>query len=483
MPSKRRLIVSDYHETLTGRVIVIGHGTISKCFLDMLMAQGLHQSFQITVANAEPASDIEGSNWYKYVQCKLEEKSYKRQLPELADRGDIIVNLSVSVNCLDIAGWCQDHGVVYIDTAFEPWDGDIFEESLPPVQRTVYWYHSEARAVAKENWADGGPTAVFGHGANPGLVSHFVKAALIEAAKSLDVFDQVPSCQSDWALLSEKLDIRAIHFSERDTQVSPVPRRPGEFHNTWSPVGFIEEASRPSEFGFGTHEKSEHKLMCEHESGPRNARYIPQPSCHVRLQSWVPKGGAISGMLLPHSECITISEYLTVERDGNATYRPTVAYSYLPCDSAVCSLHDVSMQGWKMPKTYVVLNGEITDGADELGVLLLGPKIGALWYGSYLDIKHSRTILPGHNATAIQVAAGVLAAMLWAARNPAEGYCEPESLPYDEVLKVATPFLGEIQNVRTDWRPWQPDQHLYANEHEASPDPWQLKTYLTVRER
>jgi homospermidine synthase len=473
----------DRHDAITGRVIVIGHGTISKCFLDMLYAQGLHTDFRLTVVNAGPVDSSQVSNWYKYVQCRLSEENHKTQLAKVAGAGDIVVNLSVSVDCLDIADWCQDNGAIYIDTAFEPWDGDIFEETLPPQQRTVYWYHAEARTHARENWSKGGPTAIFGHGANPGLVSHFVKAALVEAAKVLDDFDAMPNSQEDWALLSQKLDIKMIHFSERDTQVAPTQRRPGDFYNTWSPIGYIEEASRPSEFGYGTHEPAPTPPMRAHADGPGNALYIPQPSCHVRLQSWVPRGGEISGMLFPHSECITISEYLTVQDNGTATYRPTVAYSYLPCDSAMSSLHEVSMQGWRLPENYVVLNDEITEGADELGVLLLGPRIGALWYGSYLEIEQSRKRLPGHNATAVQVAAGVLSALLWAARNPDKGYCEPEDLPHDEVLAVAEPFLGEMANVHTNWQPKQPDQHLYPQEHTRTPDPWLLQTYLSVKMR
>ena len=48
---------------------------------------------------------------------------------------------------------------------------------------------------------------------------------------------------------------------------------------------------------------------------------------------------------------------------------------------------------------------EITDGIDELGVLLMGHKKGAYWYGSQLDIDEARELAPYNNATSIQVCA------------------------------------------------------------------------------
>ena len=49
--------------------------------------------------------------------------------------------------------------------------------------------------------------------------------------------------------------MRAIHIAERDTQVQDVPKKIGEFVNTWSIDGFIGEGCQPAELGWGTHEK------------------------------------------------------------------------------------------------------------------------------------------------------------------------------------------------------------------------------------
>ena len=99
------------------------------------------------------------------------------------------------------------------------------------------------------------PTAVVDHGANPGLVSHFVKRALLELHRALRGGSTHPASREDWATLARDLDIKTIQISERDTQVSSLPKAVNEFVNTWSIEGFYEEGTAPAELGWGTHER------------------------------------------------------------------------------------------------------------------------------------------------------------------------------------------------------------------------------------
>ncbi|CAF4177090.1 unnamed protein product, partial [Rotaria magnacalcarata] len=59
----------------------------------------------------------------------------------------------------------------------------------------------------------------------------------------------------DYPQLAYLLDIKAIHISERDTQLTNDPKKVNEFVNTWSIDGLAEEAVAPAEMGWGTHEK------------------------------------------------------------------------------------------------------------------------------------------------------------------------------------------------------------------------------------
>ena len=97
------------------------------------------------------------------------------------------------------------------------------------------------------------------------------------------------------------------------------------------------------------------------------------------------------------------------------------------------------MNNWRIPKQHRILANEIVDGADELGVLVLGSPHGSWWFGSRLTIQETRTIANDTNPTAMQVAAGVLSATRWILDNPSEGYCESEDLPSSR--SCSTPVL------------------------------------------
>jgi homospermidine synthase len=86
--------------------------------------------------------------------------------------------------------------------------------------------------------------------------------------------------------------------------------------------------------------------------------------------------------------------------------------------------------------------------------------------------------LGGPDPTAIQVAAGALAAAVWAVRNPGRGYCEPEALPHDEVLAVARPYLGPMASVATDWTPLGGRGIAAPEPWLDEDDPWQFGNFL-----
>ena len=124
---------------------------------------------------------------------------------------------------------------------------------MPPSLRTNYALREQVLAVRDAQ--KGGPTAVLTHGANPGLVSHFVKQALLNVAADTSVDAGNPKTREEWAALAAKLGVKVIHIAERDTQVANTPKKLNEFVNTWSVDGFVSEGCQPAELGWGTHEK------------------------------------------------------------------------------------------------------------------------------------------------------------------------------------------------------------------------------------
>ena len=267
----------------------------------------------------------------------------------------------------------------------------------------------------------GGTTAVSCCGANPGMVSWFVKQALLNIAGDLKLEVQRAEVARGMGRLAKRVGVKGIHIAERDTQRAMKPKPIEVFVNTWSVEGFLSEGMQPAELGWGTHEKKLPKNGFKHKTGCQAAIYLTQPGANTRVRSWTPTAKAQYGFLVTHNESISIADYFTL-RDGRRRtqcYRPTCHYAYHPCNDAVLSLHELFGQaGKRQPAIHILDEHEIADGIDELGVLLYGHKKNAYWYGSQLSIDETRAIAPYQNATGLQVTSAVLAGMVWALENP-----------------------------------------------------------------
>jgi homospermidine synthase len=200
------------------------------------------------------------------------------------------------------------------------------------------------------------------------------------------------------------------------------------------------------------------------------------------VYSWVPLGGQIIGMVIRHGEALSITEHLTVSDDERPIYRPTVHYAYLPTDAAMDSLSELRMRGLQLQPRLRIMQDEIVHGRDELGVLLMGHDLNAWWVGSQLDIDEARALVPGQNATTLQVAASVLGAVFWMIKHPDEGFNVPDDLAHDEVLAVANPYLGPCPSVQSDWTPLVNRRHLFGawggKAMPAAEDLWQFDSFL-----
>ena len=186
-------------------------------------------------------------------------------------------------------------------------------------------------------------------------------------------------------------------------------------------------------------------------------------------------------MVIRHGEAFTISDHLTVWKDGEPIYRPTVHYAYLPTDAAIASLHELRMNSYQMQGKVRIMNDEIVSGKDELGVLLMGHDLDSWWVGSQLDINEARSLVPHQSATTLQVAASILGAVTWMIKNPRKGLCVPDDLPHTEVLEVARPYLGPMLSVHTDWTPlknWNDSFEHFGRPRPNHDDVWQFDTFL-----
>lgn len=480
--------------TFGGRILILGCGSVSQCLQPLILRHFDMDFSKITIMDFTdmrhtiPDTLAAGVN---YVQDKITRENLATLLGQYVSAGDLLIDLAWNIDCGEIIQWCHDHGVLYINTSVELWDPYEDAALQPPAERTLYVRHLSLRRRV-QSWAEPGPTAVVEHGANPGLVSHWTKVALIDIAKNMLAQGLCTPTQktglenalrdADFARLGMYTGTKVIHISERDTQISDKPKEVNEFVNTWSVEGFREEGVAPAEMGWGTHERTLPPNAHVHTYGPMNQICLAQMGMNTYVRSWVPKAGEIIGMVVRHGEAFTISDHLTVWEEGKPIYRPTVHYAYLPTDAAIASLHELKMRGYDLQANQRIMNDEIISGADELGVLLLGHGLNGWWVGSQLDIDETRTLVNHQNATTLQVAASVLGAVFWMIRNPNKGFNVPDDLPHDEVLAVANPYLGPCPSVPTDWTPlknrYDPYERWNPCGKPGQEDMWQFGTFV-----
>ena len=465
------------HTGFAGRLVIVGLGSIGQGVLPLLLRHIEMPAERVAIVTAEQRGHAVAAEYgIRFIEKALTRDNYRAVLAPLLGAGDLLLNVSVDVSSIALIELCQEIGALYLDTCIEPWPGGYTDPNLPPSARSNYALRESALALRARH--PEGPTAVLTHGANPGLVSHFVKQALIEAAAASGLSADIPSDRAGWGRIAERLGVKAIHIAERDTQVAATPKEPGEFVNTWSIDGFVSEGSQPAELGWGTHERHFPPDGREHDFGSRAAIYLLRPGAATRVRSWTPLEGPYHGFLITHGESISIADYLTLrdgaDTDGRVRYRPTCHYAYHPCDDAVLSLHEFAGKNFHLQSRKRLVVEEITTGIDELGVLLLGPPRGVYWYGSRLSIDEARRVAPHNNATSLQVTAAVLAGVIWAIEHPCRGIVEPEELDHRRILEIAVPYLGDMAGVWGDWTPLQDRGRLFAEDLDRD-DPWQFK--------
>ncbi len=456
----------------TGKIIFIGFGSIAKGVLPLFLRHLPLTPDRIRIVAADPDNEEIASRYgIPYHQIRLTESNYRSVLEPLLEKGDFLVNLSVFVSSIALMELCREKEVLYIDTSIEPWEGGYTDTSASASARSNYALREAALEFGRKN--PGGPTAIVCQGANPGMVSGFLKQALLNVAKDNGI-DARPATREDWATLARQLNIRVIHVAERDTQNTSVRKKRNEFVNTWSIDGFIGEGLQPAELGWGTHEKHWPKDAGTHSFGCQAAIYLNQPGAATQVRSWTPMEGPYHGFLITHSESISIADYLTVRENGEVVYRPTVHYAYHPSDDAVLSVHELAGKNWQEQPVKRLMRDEIEEGVDELGVLLMGNPKGVYWYGSHLGIDEARKNAPYNNATSLQVAAGVLAGVIWAIRNPGLGVIEPDDIDHETMLEIARPYLGEVIGSYGEWTPLE--NRNWPFEEDIDPeDPFQFK--------
>ena len=468
------------HATFNGPIIMIGFGSIGRGTLPLMLRHMKLDRKKFFVIDPDHSNravvDKEG---LQFIHKAITKENYAKVLKPLLTQGPgqaLIVNLSVDVSSVDIMKLSMATGSLYIDTVIEPWPGFYYNTKKDPAARSNYVMREELMKLKAKS--GGASTAVSCCGANPGMVSWFVKQALLDIARDTGKKVTEPKTREGWGKLMKSLGVKGIHIAERDTQRSKNPKPRDVFVNTWSVEGFISEGLQPAELGWGTHEKKLPATGRRHTSGSKAAIYLMTPGAGTKVRSWVPGVGAQHGFLVTHNEAISIADYFTVKAGSKVAFRPTCHYAYHPSNDAVLSFHEMAGRQWqRLADTHILTEDEIVDGGDELGVLLYGHKKNAYWYGSNLQIEEARKLAPYQNATGLQVTSSVFAGIIWAIENPKAGIVETDEMDFRRCLEVQRPYLGKVSGTYTDWTPLKDRGQLFPEVLDKK-DPWQFTNVL-----
>lgn len=288
------------HAKISGPIVMIGFGSIGKGTLPLIERHFDYDRSRFVIIDPHEDGELAREHGVRFIKQAVTKDNYRDVLVPLLTSGGgqgFCVNLSVDTSSVDIMTMCREIGALYIDTVIEPWLGFYFDKSAGPEERSNYALRETL--LAAKHRSPGGPTAVSTCGANPGMVSWFVKQALLDIARDTHTPFNEPKSREGWGQLAHKLGVKGIHIAERDTQRAKKPKPINVFVNTWSVEGFVSEGMQPAELGWGTHETWMPDNGRTHKAGCGAAIYLLQAGANTRVRSWCPTRARNTAFSLP----------------------------------------------------------------------------------------------------------------------------------------------------------------------------------------
>jgi homospermidine synthase len=241
-------------------VLIIGFGVVGKGVL-----VGLQKHFNNVNATVLDCSDtviedaknsivhqfINPNNHWSFKTEHLTSANYVQLLEELTSAGGIVVETCVEVNTADVLSWCVKHGRHFTNTVCDMWREETMEKTNH--YKNIHGILRDfvlpvAKVIRDDNIAEGtnNTTCMVGNGANIGMVNHYFKKAMSDAAAA-------------WGMTIEEVGplLKGVYVFEKDTIVFRQDFVPvsGIFYNTWNVLEFhlesVAHVDYPPETGEG----------------------------------------------------------------------------------------------------------------------------------------------------------------------------------------------------------------------------------------
>src|SRR5215467_11352314 len=197
------------HAKISGPIVMIGFGSIGKATLPLIERHFNYDKSRFVIIDPHEDGELARKHGVRFIKQGVTRDNYREFLTPLLTEGGgqgFCVNLSVDTSSVDIMELCNELGALYIDTVNEPWLGFYFDSSKGAAARSNYALR-EMTLDAKKARRPGSTTAVSCCGANPGMVSFFVKQALLNIASDLKLNVPEPQTKAEWADLMRQAGV------------------------------------------------------------------------------------------------------------------------------------------------------------------------------------------------------------------------------------------------------------------------------------
>lgn len=455
-----------------GRIVQFGFGAVGKSFYEKIENEikfDENKYFVITRDHFEFEAYINlGGIVANFIECEVTRENFRQVFEPYLTSGDLLIDFADTVGTKDICDWCAERNIMYINTGEADWPDhwySIFEEN--ELKNGLKEKHGKSDVTNKY-------PIVLQHGNNPGLVSHFVKAAIeyiVNTQFKKDKHLKTLIKKGQFNEAARVLGIRMIHVNDIDLQEVSDEYSDSKLFSTWCMDSFWFEMLSEATMNIGTHEKIDFENECNFVDYEKGFLEFRKLAAEKKCRTYYPSG-AFEGFTVPHEETITIAKSLEVKENGKVVYRPTVMFLYAPCAYASNYFNNAKVneypepdplkpldcenengktiiRGYEYPANFeIVYQEKIASGTEYVGVLLMGEGFQPVWVGNRVEASFLYKNKKGsywQTPTITPVAMSALAAVCWMLKNKEKGgiYFADDIPDYKYIIKTAEKYISK----------------------------------------
>ncbi len=455
-----------------GRIVQFGFGAVGKSFYEKVKREisfNENNYYVITMDKFEFDAFVNlGGMVSNFVVKEVTKDNFSEIFSVYLRRGDLLVDFADTVGTKDICRWCAERNIMYINTGEADWPDNwysIFNENeIKNAMKQVY---------------DKSPNLnvhpiVLQHGNNPGLVSHFVKAAMEYVVRTQFKKDKKLKGlvkQGRFNEVAKELGVKMIHVNDIDLQEIKGDYSDDVLFSTWCADTFWFEMLSEATINIGTHERIDFEDECKLLDIQKGYLEFKNLAADKKCRTYYP-GGEFEGFLVPHEETVSIAKSLEVMKGDEVIYRPTVMFLYSPCAFAERYFKGAKVNDYPVPnpnkpmdcenvdgKTIIrgyvypgnfeiVYKEKLEAGTEYVGILLLGDNFEPVWVGNRIEPSYlykNKGNSYWQTPTITPVAMSALAAVSWMIKNKDKGgiYFPDDIKDYSYIMKLAEKYISK----------------------------------------